>query len=106
MPRSGPHNGCVVNPETGAPVLVNEERLLASDFKESKISDLIDERTGHPCRIHFVPLWQAAREKIQREAPIDFIGLYMHGFFQYALYAYIHQLAGYTPPCTALATLF
>ena len=105
IPQSGPHNGCVVNPETGAPVIVNEERLLASDFKESKISELIDERTGHPCRIQFVPLWQADREKIQREAPIDFIGRYMHGFFDYAVCDEMHQLAGDTAQGNALGTL-
>jgi superfamily II DNA or RNA helicase len=105
VPRSGDYNGCVVNPETGSPVIINEERLLASDFKDTKISELIDERTGHSCRSHFAPLWQADRDKIQREAPIDFIGRYMHGFFDYAICDEMHQLAGDTAQGNALGTL-
>ncbi len=105
IPRAGPYNGCVVNPETGAPVIINEERLLASDFKDTKISELIEERTGQRCRAHFVPLWQADRNKIQREAPIDFIGRYMHGFFDYAVCDEMHQLAGDTAQGNALGTL-
>jgi hypothetical protein len=105
IPQSGPNNGCVVNPETGAPIIVNEERLLASDFKDTRISELIEERTGHKCRAHFVPLWQADSKKIQREAPIDFIGRYMHGFFDYAVCDEMHQLAGDTAQGNALGTL-
>lgn len=105
LPRSGPNHGCVVNPETGDPVLINEERLLVSDFKDTKISESIAERTGHKCRAHFVPLWQADSEKIQREAPIDFIGRYMHGFFEYAVCDEMHQLAGDTAQGNALGTL-
>lgn len=105
VPRSGDYNGCVVNPETGSPVIINEERLLASDFKDTKISESIDERIGHSCRSHFVPLWQADRDKIQREAPIDFIGRYMHGFFDYAICDEMHQLAGDTAQGNALGTL-
>lgn len=33
IPRCGPYSGCAVNPETGAPVIFNEERLLSSDSK-------------------------------------------------------------------------
>ncbi|HLW53449.1 MAG TPA: helicase-related protein [Candidatus Angelobacter sp.] len=105
IPRCGPYSGCVVNPETGAPVTVNEERLLSSDFKDTKISETIAERSGQPCRSQFVPLWQADREKIQREAPIDFIGRYLHGFFDYAICDEMHQLAGDTAQGNALGTL-
>ena len=105
IPASGPNCGCVVNPETGGPVLVNEERLLAADFKDTKISEDIIERTGHGCRPHFAPLWQADREKIQREAPINFIGRYMHGFFDYAVCDEMHQLAGDTAQGNAMGTL-
>lgn len=105
IPRCGPYSGCVVNPESGAPVMVNEERLLSSDFKDTKISEAIAERSGQPCRTQFVPLWQADREKIQREAPIDFIGRYLHGFFDYAICDEMHQLAGDTAQGNALGTL-
>ncbi len=105
IPGSGPLNGCVVNPDTGAPVIINEERLLASDFKDTKISELVQERSGHSCRSHFATLWQADRDKIQREAPIDFIGRYLHGFFDYAICDEMHQLAGDTAQGNALGTL-
>ena len=105
IPKSGPNNGCVVNPETGTPVLINEQRLLATDFKDTKISELVVERMGHASRAHFVPLWQADSEKIQREAPIDFIGRYMHGFFEYAICDEMHQLAGDTAQGNAMGTL-
>jgi len=105
IPASGMNHGCVVNPETGAPVLVNEERLLAADFRDTKISEVIVDRTGHECRSQFAPLWQADREKIQREAPIDFIGRYMHGFFDYAVCDEMHQLAGDTAQGNAMGTL-
>jgi hypothetical protein len=105
VPRSGPNHGCLVNPESGVPVVVNEERLMCSDLKDSKISEVSQERSGHPCRQYFAPLWQADREKIQREAPIDFIGRHMHGFFDYAICDEMHQLAGDTAQGNALGTL-
>jgi len=48
---------------------------------------------------------QADIDKIQREAPIDFIGRYMHGFFDYAICDEMHQLAGDTAQGNALGTL-
>jgi superfamily II DNA or RNA helicase len=105
VPESGLYRGCAVNPETGAPVVINDEGLLAADFKDSKISELVLDRNEHVCRPHFVPLWQADRNKIQREAPINFIGRYMHGFFDYAICDEMHQLAGDTAQGNALGTL-
>ncbi len=105
VPKSGLYRGCAVNPETGEPVSINDERLLAGDFKDSKISEVVEERNEHTCRAHFVPLWQADRDKIQREAPINFIGRYMRGFFDYAICDEMHQLAGDTAQGNALGTL-
>lgn len=105
VPRSGPNHGCLINPESGLPVVVNEERLLCSDLKDSKIAESLQERSGHPCRQYFAPLWQADSAKIQREAPIDFIGRHMHGFFDYAICDEMHQLAGDTAQGNALGTL-
>ncbi len=65
----------------------------------------MDERSGHACRQSFAPLWQADIDKIQREAPIDFIGRYMDGFFDYAVCDEMHQLAGDTAQGNALGTL-
>src|SRR5260370_12611038 len=100
-----PNKGCLVNPDSGSPVIVNDERLVSSELKNSKISEVMDERSGHACRQSFAPLWQADIDKIQREAPIDFIGRYMDGFFDYAVGDEMHQLAGDTAQGNALGTL-
>ena len=105
VPASGPNHGCLVNPESGLPVVVNEERLMCSDSRDSKISEILAERSGQSCRQYFAPLWQADHDKIQREAPIDFIGRHMHGFFDYAICDEMHQLAGDTAQGNALGTL-
>ncbi len=105
VPRSGPYQGCLVNSDSGLPVIVNDERLASSELKNSKIVEVLEQRSGHSCRQHFAPLWQADIDKIQREAPIDFIGRYMHGFFDYAICDEMHQLAGDTAQGNALGTL-
>jgi hypothetical protein len=105
--KCGPNYGCLVNPDSGLPVIINDEdeRLTCSDLKNSKISEVLHERSGHPGRQQFSPLWQADLDKIQREAPIDFIGRYMHGFFDYAICDEMHQLAGDTAQGNALGIL-
>ena len=50
-------------------------------------------------------MWQADPEKIRRMAPIEFIGRYMPGWFDYAICDEIHQLAGDTAQGNALGTL-
>jgi hypothetical protein len=42
----------------------------------------------------FSPLWQADGLKIQRMAPVEFIGRYMKGWFDLAIADELHQLAG------------
>jgi superfamily II DNA or RNA helicase len=105
VPRSGANRDCLVSPDSGNPVFVNEERLTCSELKDSKISQKLDERSGHKCNEYFAPLWQADAAKIQREAPIDFIGRHMRGFFDYAICDEMHQLAGDTAQGNALGTL-
>jgi superfamily II DNA or RNA helicase len=105
IPQSGPNMGCLVNPDTDLPVVINEERLTCSDLPHTKIAEVIDQRSGHASRSQFAPLWQADLDKIQREAPIDFIGRFMHGFFDYAIADEMHQLAGDTAQGNALGTL-
>jgi hypothetical protein len=68
------------------------ERLLAADFKKTKLSEILGAGNGEenvkrrrtlyrPYR----PLWQADAGKIRRFAPIDFIGRYIPEFFDYAM---------------------
>lgn len=105
VPRSGPYLGCVVNCDTGKPVIVDESRLTVMEFEKVKIAETIETRGDKSCRPHHSPLWQADPEKIRRMAPIEFIGRYMPGWFDYAVCDEIHQLAGDTAQGNALGTL-
>ena len=105
VPRCGPYLGCVVNAETGKPVLVNENRLTVAEFEKVKIAETIDLRDDKSCRPFYSPLWQADRDQIRRMAPIEFIGRYMPGWFDYAICDEVHQLAGDTAQGNALGTL-
>jgi superfamily II DNA or RNA helicase len=105
IPQSGPYLGCVVNSDTGKPVIVDESRLTLAEFEKVKISEAIETRGDKRCRPFHSPLWQADADKIRRMAPIEFIGRYMPGWFDYAVCDEIHQLAGDTAQGNALGTL-
>jgi superfamily II DNA or RNA helicase len=105
VPRSGPYLGCVVNSDTGKPLFVDDSRLIAADFEKVKIAETIESRGDKSCRPIHSPLWQADADKIRRMAPIEFIGRYMPGWFDYAVCDEIHQLAGDTAQGNALGTL-
>ena len=105
VPRSGPYLGCVVNSETGKPVIGDTGRLTVAEFEKVKIAERIESREGKSCRPFHSPLWQADCDKICRMAPIEFIGRYMPGWFDYAICDEIHQLAGDTAQGNALGTL-
>jgi superfamily II DNA or RNA helicase len=105
MPRSGPYLGCVVNSDTGKPVIVDDSRLTLAEFEKVKISETIESRGEKSCRPVHSPLWQADSDKIRRMAPIEFIGRYMPGWFDYTICDEIHQLAGDTAQGNALGTL-
>src|ERR1700757_1242767 len=105
VPRSGPYVGCVVNSDTGKPVIVDDSRLTAGEFEKVKIAEIIETRGEKYCRPLHSPLWQADADKIRRMAPIEFIGRYMPGWFDYAVCDEIHQLAGDTAKGNALGTL-
>src|SRR5579864_8801921 len=105
VPRSGPYMGCVVNSDTGKPVIVDDSRLTLAEFEKVKISETIESRGDKSCRPVHSPLWQADADKIRRMAPIEFIGRYMPGWFDYTICDEIHQLAGDTAQGNALGTL-
>src|SRR5882724_9036915 len=105
VPRSGPYLGCVVNSDTGKPVIVDDCRLTAAEFEKFKISETIESRGDRSCRPFHSPLWQADADKIRRMAPIEFIGRYMPEWFDYAICDEVHQLAGDTAQGNALGTL-
>jgi hypothetical protein len=108
--RCGRYQGSVVNPDSGAPVYLGEdgERLLAMDFKKVKLSQILgqSESTNYARRPVYSALWQADGNKVRRFAPVDFIGRYMDGFFDYAIADEVHELkGGDTAQGNALGTL-
>jgi hypothetical protein len=108
--RCGRYQGSVVNPDSGAPVYLGKEgeRLLAMDFKKVKLSEVLGQGDGtnHARRPLYSALWQADGKKIRRFAPVDFIGRYMDGFFDYAIADEVHELkGGDTAQGNALGTL-
>jgi superfamily II DNA or RNA helicase len=103
--RSGPNAGCLVNAETGKPVLLDGERLTSADFRQTKLTEQIETRGDKVCRTLHSALWQADPQKIHRMAPVEFIGRHMRRWFDYAICDEIHQLAGDTAQGNALGTL-
>jgi len=103
-----------VNPDTGRPVYAGEdaERLLSSDFKKARLSEWIgpgdetDENHHEVRRKLFSPLWQSDRSKVRRYAVIEFIGRYLHNFFDFGIADEVHELkGGDTAQGNALGTL-
>ena len=94
--RSGPNLGGVVNPDSGLAILDSEmQKLTALDFTDKlKVSEALTPPRGGTTR--FSALWQADRTRIQRMAPIEYIGRYMRGWFDFAIADELHQLAGDT----------
>jgi len=109
--RCGRYQGSVVNPDTGRPVYLGEdgERLLATDFKKAKLSEILGdqggEQSGKARRALYSPLWEADGKKVRRFAPVDFIGRFMPEFFDYAIADEVHELKGDTAQGNALGTL-
>src|SRR5438876_8754107 len=105
-PRSGHFNGSVVNPDTGCPVIFGEDQLRRADFRKVKIAETIWPESDKSRNAFFSPLWQADNHKIHRMAPIEFIGRYMDGFFDYGIADEVHELkSGETAQGNALGTL-
>jgi len=112
MARSGRYHGSLVNPDTGVPVYVGENRLLAADFQKSRTNEIIgvaSEREEYanlkPRRSIYSALWQADGTRIRRMAPLEFIGRYMPNWFDYAICDEAHQLANDTAQGNGLGTL-
>src|SRR5262249_35841725 len=108
--ETGSRQGIVINPDTGRPIYQGEDRLLAPDFAKVRRSEVIGigndpDAGGKSRRSLFSPLWQADANKIRRFPPIDFIGRYLPGFFDYAIADEVHELKGDTAQGNALATL-
>jgi hypothetical protein len=98
-----------VNPDTGRPILTQDDQLRRADFRKAKHSELVlpDEQTNpaKARRAMFSALWQADATKVRRCAPMDFIGRHLKGFFDYGIADEVHELKGDTAQGAALATI-
>jgi len=103
--KSGPNSGGVINPDSGLAILDSErQKLTTIDFAEKvKVSEALSLPQGGTTR--FSALWQADRSRIQRMAPIEYIGRYMRGWFDFAIADELHQLAGDTAQGNGLGVL-
>src|SRR5581483_7368170 len=103
--KSGPHLGGIINPDSGRAILDSEmEKLTSLDFRDKvKVAEILSGSRGG--RMKFSPLWQADRSRIQRIAPIEYIGRYMKGWFDFAIADELHQLAGDTAQGNGLGVL-
>jgi hypothetical protein len=103
--KSGPNLGGIVNPDSGMAILDSEmEKLTSLDFRDKvKVAETLV--VGRGGRTKFSPLWQADRARIQRMAPIEYIGRYMKGWFDFAIADELHQLAGDTAQGNGLGVL-
>lgn len=102
---SGPFLGNVVNPDTGRPILSGEDQLRRADFRKVKHSEVVTPEAPHDRKQFFSGLWQADNQKVQRMAPIEFIGRYLDRFFDYGIADEVHELKGETAQGNALGTL-
>jgi hypothetical protein len=102
--KSGPELGGLINPETGHAVASKDGGYVSTlDLGDEKFNESFT--AGKERTTRFSPLWQADREKIQRMAPLDFIGRYMKGWWDYAVADELHQLAGDTAQGNGLGVL-
>ncbi len=108
-PHAGPFNGAVVNPDTGRPILTQDDQLRRADFRKAKYSELVlpDEQTNpsKARRALFSALWQADGAKVRRCAPMDFVARHLKGFFDYGVADEVHELKGDTAQGAALGTI-
>jgi hypothetical protein len=102
--ESGPNNGSVISIESGLPVETSSGgNLTRSSFDTNKYDETLN-RPNKGTTV-FSPLWQADKNKLQRMAPLDYMGRYMKDFFDYAIADELHQLAGDTAQGNGLAVL-
>ena len=100
----GKHLGAVVGIDTGLPVERSTGgQLTTHDFLDGKLSEAVV-RPAKGRRMAS-PLWQADRSRIQRVAPLEYIGRYMKGWFDYAIADELHQLSNDTAQGNGLAVL-
>jgi hypothetical protein len=109
--KSGQIMGSLVNPDSGERVLNSDgENLYTRDFRDAKRSEVIIRGSKGKDGVVsgsqlFAPLWSADRSKLQRMAPLDYIGRYLKGWWNYAIADEAHELNGDTAQGNGLAVL-
>ena len=109
--ESGPYLGSAVSAaDLGAPLIVNDE--LGSSppnlrrYAGARSCAGPDGGSGKDRRSIYSPLWQADGKRIRRFAPLEFVGRYMKGFFDYGIAVdEVHELSNDTAQGNALGTL-
>lgn len=102
--KSGPELGGTINPDTGIAIEnASGEKLTRLDFDKEKVFEQIERASGGT-KLHSA-LWQADNSKIKRMAPIEFVGRYMKGWFDFSIADELHQLAGATAQGNGLGVL-
>jgi hypothetical protein len=101
--RSGPYLGSLTNPDTDCPIETDGVRLTVLDFEKKRLHEVVEGQKGGTIR--YSALWEADRSKIARMAPAEYMGRYMHQWWDYAIADEIHQLAGDTAQGNALGVL-
>jgi hypothetical protein len=94
VPRRRPYLGNIVNPDTGLPVVLGDDQLRRADLRKVKYSQVVSPEGTKSRRSYFSPLWQADNQKVQRMAPIEFIGRSLNGFFDCGIADEVHELKG------------
>jgi hypothetical protein len=111
LAKSGKLMGALVNPDSGDRVLNSEgESLYGSDFRDSKRSEVITRGAQGADGVvsgskMFSALWSADRSKLQRMAPLEYIGRYLKGWWNYSIADEVHELNGDTAQGNGLAVL-
>ena len=104
-PNPGRDKGAVTNPDTGTTIPRPDGGYLTRlDFADLKISEHFTR--GNDGTASSPRLWQADREKIQRMAPLEYIGRYMKGWWDYSIADELHQLAQETAQGNNLGVLY
>ena len=93
--KPGSKRAGVTNPDTGCPIPGPDGGYLSRvDFEDVKLSESLT-RPKRGTQVHSA-LWEADHDKIQRMAPLEFVGRFMKRFFDYSIADELHQLANDT----------
>ena len=74
--------------------MVGDDQLRRPDFRKVKHSEMLLPDSPQSRRSIFSALWQADNQKVQRMAPMEFIGRHLSGFFDYGIADEVHELKG------------